>query len=75
MVKGAWNDDDMLEVGNPGLTIAEQRTHFALWCMVKSPLIIGSDVRQCLSLILSLPFLGIFHCLSLPVRCLFTAFP
>jgi hypothetical protein len=69
----------MLEVGNSGLTIAEQRTHFAcgqlssmlsgpidttkprilcarlkvcpralvrLWCMVKSPLLIGSDVRS-----------------------------
>jgi alpha-galactosidase len=43
---GHWNDDDMLEVGNKGLTIAEQRTHFALWCMVKSPLLIGSDVRS-----------------------------
>mmetsp|Transcript_50740 Transcript_50740/g.99422 ORF Transcript_50740/g.99422 Transcript_50740/m.99422 type:complete len:704 (+) Transcript_50740:1-2112(+) len=43
---GQWNDDDMLEVGNPGLSIAEQRTHFALWCMVKSPLLIGSDVRK-----------------------------
>ena len=28
--RGNWNDDDMLEVGNKGLTIAEQRTHFAL---------------------------------------------
>lgn len=36
----------MLEVGNAGLTLAEQRTHFALWCMVKSPLLIGSDVRS-----------------------------
>ena len=27
---GGWNDADMLEVGNKGLTIAEQRTHFAL---------------------------------------------
>ena len=37
---------DMLEVGNDGLTIAEQRTHFALWAMAKSPLLIGSDVRS-----------------------------
>ena len=36
----------MLEVGNDGLTIAEQRTHFALWAMAKSPLLIGSDVRS-----------------------------
>ena len=43
---GNWNDDDMLEVGNKGLSISEQRTHFALWCLVKSPLLIGSDVRS-----------------------------
>jgi hypothetical protein len=41
---GHWNDDDMLEVGNPGLSIAEQRTHFALWCMVKSPLMVLSSL-------------------------------
>ena len=43
---GGFNDADMLEVGNTGLTISEQRVHFALWCMVKSPLLIGSDVRS-----------------------------
>ena len=43
---GNWNDDDMLEVGNKGLSIAEQRTHMSLWCLVKSPLLIGSDVRS-----------------------------
>ncbi|MBI5425826.1 MAG: glycoside hydrolase family 27 protein [Opitutae bacterium] len=40
-----WNDPDMLEVGNPGLTYAESRAHFALWCMVAAPLIAGNDVR------------------------------
>jgi hypothetical protein len=35
----------MLEVGNGDLTVAEQRSHFALWCLLKSPLLIGSDVR------------------------------
>jgi hypothetical protein len=35
----------MLEIGNGKLTLAEQRSHFALWCLMKSPLIIGSDVR------------------------------
>jgi alpha-galactosidase len=36
----------MLEVGNKGLSLPEQRTHFALWAMAKSPLLIGSDVRS-----------------------------
>lgn len=36
------NDWDMLEVGNGNLTIEENRSHFALWCMLKSPLIIGT---------------------------------
>jgi alpha-galactosidase len=36
-------DEDMLEVGN-GLSAAEERSHFALWAMMKSPLIIGTDM-------------------------------
>ena len=35
----------MLEVGNGDLTLAEQRSHFALWCLMKSPLLIGADPR------------------------------
>ncbi|KAK9812150.1 hypothetical protein WJX73_000379 [Symbiochloris irregularis] len=45
---GGWNDADMLEVGPPGnakLTLAEQRAHFALWAVIKSPLIIGADLK------------------------------
>ena len=42
--QGGWNDPDMLEIGNGNLTIAESRTHFALWCFVKSPLILGNDL-------------------------------
>lgn len=38
------NDPDMLEVGNGNLTIEENRAHFALWAIMKSPLIIGTDV-------------------------------
>jgi len=41
---GAWNDPDMLEVGNGGLSHAEELTHFALWAISKSPLIIGADL-------------------------------
>ena len=41
------NDYDMLEVGNGDLTIEENRSHFAIWAALKSPLIIGTPV--CLS--------------------------
>ncbi|KJA23230.1 carbohydrate-binding module family 35 protein [Hypholoma sublateritium FD-334 SS-4] len=41
---GAWNDLDLLEVGNAGLTAAEQQTHFAFWAAAKSPLFISTDL-------------------------------
>ncbi|WP_157063474.1 glycoside hydrolase family 27 protein [Luteipulveratus mongoliensis] len=40
-----WADPDMLEVGNPGLTVRESRAQFALWCALNAPLIAGNDVR------------------------------
>ncbi|KAG9957535.1 alpha-galactosidase 1, partial [Aureobasidium melanogenum] len=40
------NDADMLEVGNGNLTDAEVRSHFSLWAMMKSPLLIGTDVTK-----------------------------
>lgn len=43
---GAWNDPDMLEVGNGKLTHEENRSHFTLWCMMNAPLILGNDVRK-----------------------------
>lgn len=46
---GAWNDPDMLEVGNGKLTDDENRTHFSLWCMLAAPLILGNDLRLILS--------------------------
>ncbi|MYS24597.1 glycoside hydrolase family 27 protein [Streptomyces sp. SID4948] len=42
---GAWNDPDMLEVGNGGMTDTEYRTHFSLWSEMAAPLLIGSDLR------------------------------
>ena len=42
---GHWNDFDMMEVGN-GMTEAEDRTHFAMWSLLASPLIMGNDVRN-----------------------------
>lgn len=41
-----WNDPDMLEVGNGGMTSDEYRTHFSLWAMMAAPLILGNDVRS-----------------------------
>ncbi|MDQ8202178.1 glycoside hydrolase family 27 protein [Pelagicoccus sp. SDUM812003] len=40
-----WNDPDMLEVGNPGLTFTESRSHFSIWCMLAAPLMAGNDLR------------------------------
>lgn len=43
---GHWNDPDMLEVGNGGLTDIEYRAHFSLWAMMAAPLIAGNDVAN-----------------------------
>ena len=43
---GHWNDPDMLEVGSPGLSLAESRAHFGLWCILAAPLMAGNDVRN-----------------------------
>ncbi|WP_329061130.1 ricin-type beta-trefoil lectin domain protein [Streptomyces sp. NBC_01429] len=41
---GAWNDPDMLEVGN-GLSDTESRAHFSLWALLNAPLLAGNDLR------------------------------
>jgi alpha-galactosidase len=43
---GHWNDPDMLEVGNGGMTVTEYRAHFSLWAMLAAPLIAGNDLRD-----------------------------
>ena len=43
---GHWNDPDMLEVGNGGMTTTEYRTHMSLWAMLAAPLIAGNDLRH-----------------------------
>lgn len=43
---GAWNDPDMLEVGNGQLSLAENRAHFSLWCILAAPLMLGNDLRD-----------------------------
>ena len=42
---GHWNDPDMLEIGNGGMTDAEYRTHMSLWAMLAAPLLAGNDLR------------------------------
>ncbi len=42
---GHWNDYDMMEVGN-GMTNAEDRSHFAMWNILNSPLMMGNDLRE-----------------------------
>jgi len=42
---GHWNDPDMLEVGNGGMSDTEYRSHFALWAIMAAPLLIGTDLR------------------------------
>jgi alpha-galactosidase len=41
---GHWNDPDMLEVGNGGMTDTEYRSHFSLWAIMAAPLIAGNDI-------------------------------
>ncbi len=43
---GAFNDPDMLEVGNGKLTFEENKSHFTLWAMMAAPLILGNDIRD-----------------------------
>lgn len=43
---GAFNDPDMLEVGNGKLTYDENKAHFTLWSMMAAPLILGNDIRS-----------------------------
>ncbi|GIE49247.1 NPCBM/NEW2 domain-containing protein [Actinoplanes nipponensis] len=42
---GHFNDPDMLEIGNGGMTATEYRTHLSTWAMMAAPLIIGTDLR------------------------------
>lgn len=53
---GGWNDPDMMVVGlngegyvgkiGGGCTVNEYEAHFALWCMLSAPLLMGHDVRH-----------------------------
>lgn len=41
--QGHYNDMDMLEIGR-GLKPEEEETHFGMWCIMSSPLLIGCDL-------------------------------
>ncbi|KAL9087956.1 MAG: hypothetical protein Q9159_003398 [Coniocarpon cinnabarinum] len=43
---GYFNDMDMLEIGNGGQDDNEYVTHFSMWAMLASPLIMGTDITQ-----------------------------
>ena len=43
---GHWNDAEMLEVGNGGMTRDEYITHFSMWCILATPLMAGNDLRK-----------------------------
>jgi alpha-galactosidase len=46
---GGWNDLDSLEIGNGdrvGLTADQRRSHFTLWAMAASPLLLGTDLTD-----------------------------
>jgi alpha-galactosidase len=43
---GHWNDPDMLEIGNGGMTATEYRSHFSFWCLLAAPLIAGNDLKN-----------------------------
>ena len=41
---GHWNDPDMLQIGNGGMSNTEYHTHFSLWCLLAAPLMAGNDL-------------------------------
>jgi alpha-galactosidase len=43
---GRWNDPDMLEIGNGGMSDDEYRTHMSLWSLLAAPLLAGNDLRD-----------------------------
>ena len=43
---GHWNDPDMLQVGNHGLSMGENRAHFYLWAVLNAPLMVGTNLLR-----------------------------
>jgi alpha-galactosidase len=51
---GHWNDPDMLEIGNGGMSDDEYRTHMSLWSILAAPLLAGNDLRNMTPAILAI---------------------
>jgi alpha-galactosidase len=51
---GHWNDPDMLEIGNGGMSDDEYRTHMSLWSILAAPLLAGNDLRNMSTAILEI---------------------
>lgn len=43
---GHWNDPDMLQVGNGGLNLDEQKTQVSLWSLLAAPLLVSTDLTR-----------------------------
>jgi len=43
---GHWNDPDMLEIGNGGMSRDEYITHMTVWCLLAAPLLAGNDLTK-----------------------------
>jgi alpha-galactosidase len=43
---GHWNDPDMLEIGNGGMTQEQYRQHMTLWVILAAPLLAGNDLSK-----------------------------
>jgi len=46
---GHWNDPDMLEIGNGGMSTAEYQTHMSLWAISRAPLLAGNVSATCIT--------------------------
>lgn len=55
---GHWNDPEMLQVGNRGMTAEEYRSHFSMWAMMTAPLMTGNDLRGMSAEAKSIPLHG-----------------
>lgn len=42
---GHFNDMDMMQIGRNTFSVDEEKSHFGLWCIMSSPLMIGCDLR------------------------------
>lgn len=43
---GHWNDADMLEIGNGGMTDTEYQSQFNVWAEMASPLLLSTDLSK-----------------------------